>query len=227
MTAYETAASLPAVDELRRRCRALAVLDRIVGSDWPYYGYTERWGDGAAGSMSNGSGDEWTIVFGPAGAFIRVFDHESNMSPYGNEDHEPWPGLLDGLPEVFRPQVEQPAFRDEEGTFVATAVLWRQTGDSRWHAGDGIVFPRSRGPHDAGPDGTAMLDILGDDIVDRYVAFAGEHYEVEVGRAAAAHVVAHRPVTDAVVRAINPAAAVADLRDDLVAMNFPVPASAP
>jgi hypothetical protein len=30
--------------------------------------------------------------------FIRVFDHESAMTPYANDDHALWPGLLDGLP---------------------------------------------------------------------------------------------------------------------------------
>lgn len=45
--------------------------------------------------MSNGSGDEFDIVFSPAGAYIRGFDHESPMSPY--VDDEPWPGVVDQI----------------------------------------------------------------------------------------------------------------------------------
>jgi len=31
--------------------------------------------------MRNGSGDAYSIVFGPLGVIIRGFDHESPMSP--------------------------------------------------------------------------------------------------------------------------------------------------
>nr|WP_230417206.1 hypothetical protein [Micromonospora tarapacensis] len=215
---------MPAIDELRKRCKALAVLERIIDGGAPYYAYTCRWGRDEAASMSNGSGDEWTVVFTSHGAFIRVFDHESAMSPYRDADHELWPGLLDGLPEPLHPQVAEPAFGDETDQFVATAVLWRLTGDDRWHAGEGIVFPPLRRPYDFGLDGSYLLDILGDDIVDRFVEFCGDYYEIEVDRAAVAHVVAHRPLTDAVVRALNPELTVALVREDLAEIDYPVAA---
>ncbi len=191
---YDLAAGLPPIEVLRQRVRALAVLDRILGGDFPYYAYT-GWGQDEAGLMSDGSGNEWAIVFTTDGVFIRVFDHESPMSPYRDADHELWPGLLDGLPAVFGTQLEEPAFADEEGGFLATAVLWRLGTDDRWHAGTGIDFP--------GPDGSELLAILLDDIADRYVAFAEDYYETAVDRAAVAHVVAHRPLTEAVVRYLD------------------------
>ena len=67
------------------------------------------------------------------------------MSPYRDPDHELWPGLLDGIPEVLRPQVEEPAFCDETGQLLATAVLWRLIGDDRWHSGEDITLS-SRSP---------------------------------------------------------------------------------
>ncbi|MFC4149527.1 hypothetical protein ACFO0M_25045 [Micromonospora mangrovi] len=223
MTAYDIAARLPTIDRLRQRGKALAVLDRIIDRGEPYYGYTSRWGGNEAALMSNGSGDEWAAVFTADGAFIRVFDHESAMSPYGDPDHELWPGLLDGLPPALRPWVEEPAFCDETDQFLATAVLWRLADDDRWHVGDGIDFPPPRGPSGAdAPDGSDLLDILLDDIVDRYVAFAEDYYEMAVDRATVAHVVAHRPLTDAVVRTLNPRLTVAELRDDLALIGYPV-----
>jgi hypothetical protein len=200
-----------------------ALLERIVDGGEPSYTYTRSWGDGEAALMSNGGGDEWAIVFSCDGAFIRVFDHESAMSPYRDADREVWPGLLDGVPAMFRPQLEETAFSDEEGHFLATAVLWRRAEDERWHAGEGIVFPPSRGPYDTDPDGTAMLEILLDDIVDRYVQFAGEYYEMDVDRVGVEHVMAHRPLSDAVVQALNPGVTVADLRDDLAMIGYPAP----
>lgn len=214
MTVYDIAGRLPDIGELRNRCKALAVLDRLIGGYAPYYTYERTWGSDEAALMSNGSGDEWAVVFGADGVFIRVFDHESEMSPYRDPDLELWPGLLDGLPEVMLPRVAEPAFCDEHGAFVATAVLWRLTDDDRWHAGEGIAFPPLRGPYDTtGPDGSPRLGILLDDITDRYVEFAHDYYEISLDPAVVAHVIAHRPLTDAVVRALNPNLTVADVLD--------------
>lgn len=222
MSAYDIAAQLPSVEVLRSRCQALAVLERIADGIQPYYAYGP-WGDDQAAQMTNGSGDEWTIVFTGGGAFIRVFDHESAMSPYGDDDLELWPGLLDGLPDAFRPQIEEPAFTDD-GSFVATAVLWRRHGDERWQAGDGIEFPPSRGPYDTDPDGTAMLKILLDDIVDGYLEFTGDYYGTTVSRTHVEHIVEHRPLTDDLVRSLNPDLTAEALRDDLAEIGYPSPA---
>jgi hypothetical protein len=171
--------------------------------------------------MSNGSGDEWSVVFTASGAFIRVFDHESAMTPFRDPDRELWPGLLDGMPLVLGPQVREPAFGDGEGNLIATAVLWRTVGDERWHAGKGIVFPPSRGSYDTDPDGSDMLKILLDDIVDRYVEHVRDCYEIEADRSAVLHIVAHRPLTDTVVQALNPGAALAQLRNDIAMIGYP------
>jgi len=225
VTAFDIAAKLPPIDRLRERCKALAVVDRIIDGGQPYYTYTLAWGEDEAALMSNGSGDEWAVVFTTDGVFIRVFDHESAMTPYLDPDRELWPGLLDGVPAVFRPQVEEPAFGDEAGRFIATAVLWRLADDDRWHAAEGITFPPPRGPYDDnGPDGTGMLKILLDDIVDRYVEFASDYYEITVDRIAVEHIVDHRPLTDAVAQALNPDVTVAELRDDIAAIGYPIAA---
>ncbi|WP_124771542.1 hypothetical protein [Micromonospora inaquosa] len=42
--------------------------------------------------------------------------------------------MFDGIPAAFRPQIEEPAFGDEGGQFLATAARWRQSGDDRWNA---------------------------------------------------------------------------------------------
>jgi hypothetical protein len=222
--AYDIAAKLPPIEVLRNRCRALAVLDCVIGGGEPYYTYTREWGDDEAALMSNGSGDEWAVVFTADGAFIRVFDHESTMSPYRCADHELWPGLLDGMPAVFGAHVEEPAFGDEDGRFLATAVLWRLDGDDRWHAGAGIIVPPPRGPYDSGPDGSGMLAILLDNITDEYVAFAEDYYEIRVDRNTVEHVVAQVPLTDAMVRALNPEATLADLHADVAAIGYPLAA---
>jgi hypothetical protein len=217
---YDVVDRLPSIEVLRDRCRALVVLEIIQGCDYAYYTCGE-WGDDEAALMSNGSGDEYSIVFTDAGVFIRVFDHESEMTPYANDDHALWPGLLDGLPPQFRPHLSEPAFCDE-GTLNATAVLWRRVDDDRWNTGTGITFPPSRRPSDTSPDGADRLTILCDDIVDRYVDFASDYYEIEVDRAAVAHVVAMRPLTSAVVRALNPDIGPTDVDDAVSRVGCPI-----
>jgi hypothetical protein len=102
-------------------------------------------------------------------------------------------------------------------------VLWRLAGDDRWRAGEGITFPPLRGPYDdTGLDGSGMLEILLDDIVDRFVEFASDYYEIDVDRAAVEHVVAHRPLTDTVVQALNPQLTAADLRKDIATIGYPI-----
>ncbi|MFY1691097.1 hypothetical protein [Plantactinospora sp. WMMB782] len=225
MTVYDIAARLPSIGMLRDRCKALAVLECILDGGGSYYAYTRAWGDDEAALMSNDSGDEWAVVFTAEGAFIRVFDHESPMTPFRGPDRELWPGLLKGIPLVFRQHIEEPAFGDGEGQFLATAVLWRLAGDDRWYAGEGIIFPPLEGPYDGdAPDGSGLLKILLDDIVDRYVTFAEDYYEIELDPAAVEHVVAHRPLTDVVVQALNPETTVARLEEDIAAIGYPMAA---
>ncbi|MBG0564470.1 hypothetical protein [Actinoplanes aureus] len=128
MTVYELCTKLPAIDVLRSRCQALAVLERIIDRGEPSYVYTTTWGDG----------------------------------------------------EALR-----------------------------------------RGPYDGDPDGTAMLEILLDDIVEQDLEFADDYYEMETNRASVEDIVRHRPLTDAVVQALNPGITVADLRDDLAVIGYP------
>jgi hypothetical protein len=128
VNAHDVARLLPDIDGLRDLCRSLAVLDAILSPEWEYryHSFNGDWSrEEEVASMRNGSGDEYSIVFSPAGAYVRGFAHESVMSPYANEDHEPWPGVLDSVPEVFRAGVRKPAFCDEDGVPAVTVCLWR------------------------------------------------------------------------------------------------------
>ncbi|GAA3255176.1 hypothetical protein ACFO1B_47910 [Dactylosporangium siamense] len=216
MTVYDIAAQLPSIDVLRQRCRALAMLDVIVGGD--YYTYDLAWGIDQAASMRNGSGEEYDVVFTTDGVFIRGVYHES---PLFQANGHMWPGLLDGLPDEFSSQVTEPAFSHPDGTLYASFVLWRRTEDDRWHAGDNIDF-RPASDVEVDPDGSWLLDILFDDITEKYHQHAEEVYQVDVPRPAIDHVVALRPLTDAVIRALNPEASPAHVRAEAENLRYPL-----
>lgn len=174
VTAYDIACRLPSIGDLRNLCRSLAVLDTILSRDWEYryYSFDSAWADGEEmASMRDGSGDEYSVLFSAAGSYVRGFGHESPMSPYA-QDGEPWPGVLDGVPLVFRPWVEEPAFTDEDRVPLVTACIWREASDTRWRHGT-IDFPTG---HDD-PDGANRLfRLLVDGSPEAYRRFAEDHY---------------------------------------------------
>ena len=68
--------------------KSLAVLDSIIEPDWEYryYSFNSKWDKSEEmGSMRNGQGGAWFCVFSPVGAFLKGFDHESEMSPWSQE----------------------------------------------------------------------------------------------------------------------------------------------
>ncbi|WP_330459592.1 hypothetical protein OIB37_23620 [Streptomyces sp. NBC_00820] len=204
-TVHEIAALLPEPAELRAHLRALAVLEGTICGDPRSASYTfdPAWGPGVeAALMENGSGDEFSVLFSPAGVLIRGFDHESRMSPYGTDDGQTWPGVVDEVPAVLRPLLEQPAFRDEGlGLTRVTACLWRETGDTAWRTGSAIDFPSDN----ADPDGSDFLFGL---LTDRSAEAVQDHFEEDYERPvpldAVRHVLAGHALTPAVVTALNP-----------------------
>ncbi|MFD7712971.1 hypothetical protein [Streptomyces sp. NPDC059786] len=219
MTVYDVARRLPAINELRDLCRSLAMLDAILSPDWEsrYYYFGSAWADGEElASMRNGSGDEYSIVFSAAGACVRGFAHESEMSPYGH-DGEPWPGVIDELPEVFRPFAGEPAFADEDGVPAVTACLWRETTDDRWHHGP-IDFPSG----DADPDGaTGLFRLLADRSPEAYQRFAEDYYEVSVDLGAVSDVYALRPLSRRLVSSLHQGVTPEDLAKDAAEIGYP------
>ncbi|MEU7283342.1 hypothetical protein AB0A69_31885 [Streptomyces sp. NPDC045431] len=217
MTVYDTAKLLPSIPELRDHCRALAMLEAVISpdADFRHYTFDTHWSPtDELASMSNGSGDEYSIVLAPAGAYIRGFDHESPMSPY--VDDVPWPGVVDEVPDVFRRYVDEPAFSHGLGFPCVTACLWRTADDDSWRAG-AIDFPDA-----CDPDGSAYLfEHLTDRSAEVYLEFAVDMHEVPVDLDAVRHVLALRPLTDELVAVLNPRLTLSALADDLATIGYP------
>lgn len=219
VTIHDVARRLPEIPALRDHCRSMAMLEAILSPEWAdrYYSFDAHWSAGEEmASMRNGSGDEYSIVFSAAGAYIRGFAHESRMSPYAHDG--PWPGVLDDVPEVFRSCVEEPAFADEEGIPAVTACAWREVGDGAWKAGS-IEFPADG---DSDPDGSEYLfRLLTDRSAEAFQHFAEDYYEIPVPLAAVQHVLALRPLTAEVVAALNPQITMDALTKDITEIGYP------
>ena len=222
MTATQLAARLPAIAVVRRWSQSLAVLDAIVCADWEYryFCFDEEFGPGQAlASMRNGSGDEYSITFTSDGAFLRGFDHESPLSPFIQTPPAPWPGLLTGLPAALATTAEEPAFA-LDGVPVVTVALWRLAGDAQWHHGQ-IAYPRAWENEYADPDGSDWLFAQLDGRAESYLQYAGEYFERQLPAEAVTAVMEHRPLTAALVRALNPERSPHDLAADLNRIGYP------
>ena len=164
--------------------------------------------------MRSGSGDAYSIVFSPAGVFIRGFDHESVMSPY--RSGQVWPGLVATVPDVFAGSLHEPAFSHQVGVLEATFCLWRRRDDARWHTGD-IELPDGDDPDGADRLSATLLDGTG----LAYQRFARDYYGTTVHRDAVADIFALSPLTDELVQRLNPDVRVADLAEDLAEIGYP------
>ncbi|MFD5326595.1 hypothetical protein [Streptomyces sp. NPDC127092] len=213
VTVYDVARALPGIEELRDHCQGLAMLDAVLSPEWDgrYFSFAKD-----VASMRDGQGDEYTIVFSAAGAYVEGFAHEAPMSPWARlDDPEVWPGVLDDVPDVFLPCVSTA----EDGYAPAvTACLWRELHDSAWRTGT-IAFPTWG---DGDPDGAGHLfGLLVDRSAEAYAAWASDYYETEVDVDAVRHVLGLRPLTREVVAALNPDAALADLAEDIAEIGYP------
>ncbi|GAA1576334.1 hypothetical protein [Kribbella karoonensis] len=214
MSVLELVRRLPEPAVVRRVSRALAVLDVVLNDDerTRYFEFDARWSaTEEAALMRDGSGNEYSVVFSPDGVFGYGFDHESPVSPYANGMRS-WPGLLDGVPEVFQEQRDDKAFSDD-GVPRATVCFWRTTEDDAWRCGP---------VENVGADGADKLfELIADGRPEAYLTFAEEYYEVALDLEAIRHVYALMPLTEYVVTSLNRHRRLTDLTDDIAEIGYP------
>lgn len=205
---------LPPIDRLKALTQSLALLDAILAPEWAYryHAFNAHWGAGAAlASMRDGSGDELFALFTPAGVLVKGFAHEAPMSPYRERPPRVWPGVLDGVPAALARFLDEPALSPADTTFC----IWRTDADAAWQRG-AIEFPAGRDP-----DGSGALLALLDGDPHTYRAWAEGYYERAVDPSAVRQVYAHRPLTAALVRRLNPAVSLQALAPDIREIAYP------
>jgi hypothetical protein len=197
MAAKQTV-SLPPPAELERTCKGLAALDAILCDDWEsrYYSFNQAWnkkGKQRMASMRNGEGDDWFIVFGPAGVFVKSFWHE-----YPPQDVAK---LYAGLPKPLAPQLEEAAFSMEDVTFGG------------WNDGEGWTLRGNAKPL------AADLALLAGD-AKKYVAYAAAYFDIKAAPDAVAHVLAGKKLDSKLLTRLGSERMLADLESDLREIGY-------
>lgn len=207
--------ALPAIETLKKLTQSLAMLDAIIMREWGYryYSFNSKWAEGEQmASMRNGEGDGWFCAFGRPGAFLKGFDHESEMSPWSMETPMVWSGVLDSVPEDFKAFATEPAFSMEDTTFC----IWRGIHDLKWTAG-AISFPAGDDPDGSG----WMLAILDNDPLT-YKKWGEEYYERSISTTAIQQIYKGAPLTSGLVRDINPNVEFASILADAEEIAYPI-----
>jgi hypothetical protein len=207
--------ALPTIEGLKKLTQSLAMLDAIIERElvYRYYSFNSKWGEGEQmASMRNGHGDDWYCVFGLPGAFLKGFDHEAEMSPWHMTTRKVWPGVLDGVPEIFSAFAKKPAFSMNDTTFC----IWRGTQDAHWNAGK-ISYPWGDDPDGSG----WMLSIL-DGNPATYKAWRDQYYERPLSLSAVRQIYNHAPLTPKLVRELNGMLDFSSILDDAKTADYPV-----
>ena len=207
-------AALPNAGKLEKLCQSLAILDAILSPEWGsrYYSFNSHWAEKTAlASMRDGSGDDYFILFLPAGVVIKGFAHEAAMSPYRVQPPSVWPGVLDALPEALRVPLSNPALSMDDVTFC----LWNTVQDQKWVRGD-IEFPDA-------PFYDGSEDLLGvlDGNPETYRRYAAEYYERELSLGAIDTIYKHQPLTKSGLKRLNPEVTLKDLAEDIAEIGYP------
>jgi hypothetical protein len=207
--------ALPTIDTLKKLAQSLAILDAIIEPNWEYryYLFNSRWAEGEQmAKMDNGSGDKLYCAFGLPGAFLKGFDHESEMSPWANEYRKIWPGVLDDVPESFKTFATEPAFEMDATTFC----IWRGHQDTEWMKG------RISYPEGDDPDGSRRMLAMFDGDPNTYKKWAEGYYERQIGLSVTKKIYEHEPLTQKLIHELNPAADFAGVAADAKAIDYPL-----
>jgi hypothetical protein len=213
---------LPDVRHLRAAFQSMALLDAIIMPEWQFRYYSfdaDRSPDGgitfcvSIGSMRNGSGDNLHAIFGRAGCLVRGFAHEYPMTPYISDPPHVFPGVLDVVPPEF---TDCTAAMHADWWRNTTFCVWRKHSDTGWHRG------RIEFPDHPDPDGSEFLLSALDGRPETYHAWAEDYYEPrKFSLDAVSHIFKHRPLTEEVIRALNPERSLEDLDEEVRQIGYP------
>ena len=199
--------SLPSIPDLIRRTKALAALDLILSPEWlyRYYSFNSAWAPGQQmASMRDGCGDEWWLVFDSTGwAALKGQAHESEARSKGREE------LSRAIQALIPPELTgfaaEPAFRWNQTGFAyfqrAFSQPWNRVNDlskfAALNSGESELLRHLSGsPED-------------------YASFATDYYETQVPVEIVAGVFGHEPLTENVVKTLNPSIAIEDIASEL------------
>lgn len=207
MISTRNLSALPNKEVLKKKAKALAVLDAIFAPDWEdrYYSYNSKWGEGEeCFEMRNGSGTEMHVLFLEGGCAINGFVPE--CVPHSKSS------LTKNLPKMFQEFI----YGEPVNSIGTTFCLWT-TGSHKWHVGAlGQESDQSE----------EVLRIFGNSI-EEYISWASDYFSdvAETGdefNAAVSKIFRGVTLTDDIVsKLVDVEIDWEQLEEDLKEINYP------
>lgn len=203
---------LPSLAEIRKRSQALAMLDAIICPEWEdrYFSFNAHWGENEQmGSMRNGSGDEWFILFGSFGAAIKGLAHESEMASNRQFVQE----IQRQVPHSFASFLHEPAFSMERASYC----YWREASDETWHQ---VMLSDSAMANV--DDGSADYLALLTEPASSYLEYANWYYELDIPLEIVERIYAHQPLDRQMISTLKGQATNAEAEEFAAEIGYPV-----
>ncbi|MGW6235293.1 hypothetical protein [Streptomyces sp. NPDC055094] len=253
MNAVDIAERMPDVPALLDRCRGLGMTERILQPSWPreraYVFERAQCGHGGWTLTMYREGQKFSVHFHEAGVLVYGWDRDSPFT-WNDDVHDwgsgtVWPKIMAQIPEELGPclraGIGQVLYDDEEHKWhMLSLVTWRLAADSAWRSGEYEIPSdeyEAESLHgswessadllvdllDPSPSNIEWSGVIGPDSIDPDDPAIGS---VETGMSmeeAIRHILALRPLTEQVVRTLNPDRGLADVADDITAVGYPQP----
>lgn len=160
--------------QIQSALKACAALD-IELCDEEYlrcFQFNENWAKGIQiAKYENGGGDDLIVIFRDGSILIKGFDHESEVSPYVQDEYAIWPGMYDGVPEYLLEPLEDEAFEKDHVTFC----YWRENETGEWQQGT-VIY------NDNEDDGSDWLLPAINITPVEYIEWGKDYYEEDFNR---------------------------------------------
>lgn len=202
---------LPDITSLRRRSQALAMLDAIICPEWEdrYYSFNASWSETESmGSMRNGFGDDWFILFGPFGAAIKGLVHETLIAGDKMFSCE----VQSQVPQTFTSFLAEAAF----GMDWLSYCYWRAPEDSSWQK---VVHPDP--VLCLSEDGSDEYLALLVEPASSYEDFAKWYYELDIPLVVIESIYNHNPLSESLISSLNPEVSLAQAQEAATEIGYP------
>lgn len=203
--------ALPEPAKLKKLMKAQAALSIILcEEDWlRYHSFEPAWSDHIAmAKIDNGAGDHLFILFAPQGTILKGFDHESELSPYANDEQAIAPGIYEAAPNNLLQLLDDEAIEREDVTFC----IWRENSDAAWQKGNVEASEHV--------DGSAFLIGAIHQTAEDYVDFANGYFEQEIPVQQVSEIYEGKAITAETIRILNPERKVEEAMKELESLGM-------
>ena len=203
---------LPGPESLKKLMIVQAALNTILcETEWlRYHGFVQEWDEGVCmAKIDNGAGDHLIMLFSSEGSIIKGFDHESQLSPYAQDEHKVWPGIYDNVPNELLSLLEHEGIEKEDVTFC----MWHKNSDSRWQNGK-VKIPKGA------DDGSVFLIGAIYQTPEDFVQFAKDYFEIALPVDIVKKVYEGVPITVEMIQTINPGCATEEVYRELKSLRI-------